>query len=172
MFYRQRQYFFIESTFWSLHLFLQLEKQISSQSGTQAFLQVPVFFAPLVRTHARACCQEPGCMLQSCLQHSVAFHPHLLGSLILLCFNKRTLLCFKKGSGRVFPLNCTLSVKTGQPGSKGEVMDRAVPSPSWHCPAAPSQKGRARMGMVTRGAQPGSVCPWLHAAGGNTTTTS
>lgn len=34
-------------------------------------------------------------------------------------------------------------------GPRAMVRDRAVPSPAWHCPAAPSQKSRARMGMVT-----------------------
>lgn len=166
MFYRQRQYFFTESTFWSLHIFLPLEKGITSQAGTQAFLQAPVCFAPLVRTHARACCQEPGCMLQSCLQHSIAFHPHLLGRQIRNCpvFQKRK---------RVFPPKLHLGNR-GQAsrGPRAMTRDKAVPSPTGHCPAAPSQKGRARMGMVTSGAQPSNFCPWLHAAGGNTTTTS
>lgn len=59
----------------------------------------------------------------------------------------------------MFPPKCTLTV---------EDRPARVQGPWWgtgQCPAAPSQKSRARMGMVTSRAQPSSVCPWLHAAG-------
>lgn len=81
-------------------------------------------------------------------------------------------LFLKKEVAECFHQTAPCQYRTGQLGSKGRVRDRAVPSPAWLYPAAPSQKGRARMGMVTRGAQPSSVCPQLHAAGGNTTTAS
>lgn len=81
-------------------------------------------------------------------------------------------LFLKKEVAECFHQTAPRQYRTGQLGSKGRVRDRAAPSPAWPHPAAPSQKGRARMGMVTRGAQPSSVCPQVHAAGGNTTTTS